>query len=149
VISWFALAGPAGMLRGNKPQGRHEMPNTISKETITTEAAHKAIAAAEAKAKEIGVPMSEVCVHHGLLSSIIELIKTYSREKQIILSTHSDFVLDQIEPRHVYRVRRDPRTGTSVTQIAKALPAKELIALRQYLDTQGNLGEYWRHGGLD
>jgi hypothetical protein len=91
----------------------------------------------------------EVCVHHGLLSSIVELIKTYSREKQIVLSTHSDFVLDQIEPRHVYRVNRDVRTGTNVTQIAKALPAKELIALKQYLDTQGNLGEYWRHGGLD
>ena len=91
----------------------------------------------------------EVCVHHGLLSSIVELIKTYSRQKQIVLSTHSDFVLDQIEPRHVYRVTRDPRTGTSVTQLAKALPAKELSALKQYLDTQGNLGEYWRHGGLD
>jgi ABC-type lipoprotein export system ATPase subunit len=91
----------------------------------------------------------EVCVHHGLLSSIVELIKTYSREKQIVLSTHSDFVLDQIEPRHVYRVTRDHRTGTSVTQIAKALPAKELTALKQYLETQGNLGEYWRHGGLD
>lgn len=91
----------------------------------------------------------EVCVHHGLLSSIVELIKTYSRQKQIVLSTHSDFVLDQIEPRHVYRVSRDNRTGTNVTHLSKALPAKELSALKRYLDTQGNLGEYWRHGGLD
>jgi ABC-type lipoprotein export system ATPase subunit len=91
----------------------------------------------------------EVCVHHGLLSSIVELIKTYSRQKQIVLSTHSDFVLDQIEPRHVYRVARDNRTGTTVTHVTDSLSSDELTALRHYLDSEGNLGEYWRHGGLE
>jgi len=91
----------------------------------------------------------EVCVHHGLLVSIIELIKTYSRQKQIILSTHSDFILDQVEPRHVYRVKRDNEDGTKVTHIEKALSAGELKALKLYLETEGNLGEYWRHGSLE
>ena len=91
----------------------------------------------------------EVCVHHGLLSTIVELIKTYSRQKQIILSTHSDFVLDQIEPRHVYKVGHDSQNGTTVTHVAKSLPSQELAALRHYLETEGNLGEYWRHGGLE
>ncbi len=91
----------------------------------------------------------EVCVHHGLLSSIVELIKTYSKQKQIIVSTHSDFVLDQIEPRHVYKVTRTTTAGTKVAQIAKTMSSQELVALRNYLDTEGNLGEYWRHGGFD
>lgn len=91
----------------------------------------------------------EVCVHHGLLSSIVELIKTYSRQKQIILSTHSDFVLDQIKPRHVYGVARSKHEGTTVAHVTKSLSAKELAALRHYLETEGNLGEYWRHGGLE
>lgn len=91
----------------------------------------------------------EVCVHHGLLSSIIELIKTYSQQKQIIVSTHSDFVLDQIEPKNVYRVERTATEGTQVTQITKSMSSKELAALRKYLDTEGNLGEYWRHGGFE
>lgn len=91
----------------------------------------------------------EVCVHHGLLSSIVELIKTYSKQKQIIVSTHSDFVLDQVEPRHVYKVTRMDDAGTKVAQIAKTMSSQELAALRRYLDTEGNLGEYWRHGGFD
>lgn len=91
----------------------------------------------------------EVCVHHGLLSSIIELIKTYSREKQIIISTHSDFVLDQVLPENVYKVSSTPEQGTSVAHIPRSMSRNELVALREYLETEGNLGEYWRHGALE
>jgi predicted ATP-dependent endonuclease of OLD family len=91
----------------------------------------------------------EVCVHHGLLSSIIELIKTYSVDKQIVVSTHSDFVLDEVDPENVYSVTKSPDTGTSVAHITKAMSRRELSALRVYLETEGNLGEYWRHGGLE
>ncbi|MCH8012854.1 MAG: AAA family ATPase [Candidatus Marinimicrobia bacterium] len=91
----------------------------------------------------------EVCVHHGLLSSIIELIKTYSVDKQIVVSTHSDFVLDEVDPENVYRVTKSPDTGTSVAHITKAMSRRELSALHHYLETEGNLGEYWRHGGLE
>ncbi len=90
----------------------------------------------------------EVCVHHGLLSSIIDLIKTYSYDKQIVISTHSDFVLDKVEPENVYKVSRAPRKGTEVTHITKAMSKKELSALRNYLEKEGNLGEYWKHGAL-
>jgi len=91
----------------------------------------------------------EVCVHHGLLASIVELIKTYSRDKQIILSTHSDFVLDQVSPSNVYKVSSTPRDGTKVTHIPKSMSRRELAALKEYLETEGNLGEYWKHGGLE
>ncbi len=90
----------------------------------------------------------EVCVHHGLLSSILELIKSYSRQKQMILSTHSDYVLDHIEPENVYRVSFDKAEGTVVRHIPGSMTSKELTALHHYLEREGNLGEYWREGGL-
>jgi ABC-type lipoprotein export system ATPase subunit len=91
----------------------------------------------------------EVCVHHGLLSSIVELIKTYSMNKQIVLSTHSDFVLDHVFPENVYKVSITPKEGTKVTHIPKSMSRRELTALRKYLETEGNLGEYWKHGALE
>jgi predicted ATPase len=90
----------------------------------------------------------EVCVHHGLLSSILELIKSYSRRKQMILSTHSDYVLDHVKPENVYRVTFEKSVGTVARHIQNTMTAKELSALRQYLEQEGNLGEYWREGGL-
>lgn len=101
------------------------------------------------KSKVLLLEEPEVCVHHGLLSSIIELIKTYSRDKQIVFSTHSDFVLDEVKPENVYKVTNVPQEGTKVSHITKTMPRTELQALREYLDTEGNLGEYWRHGGLE
>lgn len=99
--------------------------------------------------KVLLVEEPEVCVHHGLLSSIIELVKTYSRDKQIVLSTHSDFVLDKVQPENVYKVTNSPLKGTKVSHIPKSMSRLELAALREYLEAEGNLGEYWRHGGLE
>lgn len=89
----------------------------------------------------------EVCVHHGLLSSIIELIKVYSLEKQIIISTHSDQLLDRLELSSVFKVSRNEE-GTTVTNVKKSLNIDELTALKDYLCNQGGLGEYWKHGEL-
>jgi len=90
----------------------------------------------------------EVCVHHGLLASILELVKSYSSQKQMILSTHSDYVLDRVKPENVYRVTHGAEEGTVVRHIRKTMTVREFAALRQYLETEGNLGEYWREGGF-
>ena len=91
----------------------------------------------------------EVCIHHGLLSSIIEIIKDYSRDKQIFISTHSDFILDYVAPENVFKVSLTKERGTEVTSIHKSKSPRELKALREYLDTVGSLGEYWKHGDLE
>jgi ABC-type lipoprotein export system ATPase subunit len=91
----------------------------------------------------------EVCVHHGLLSSIIELIKLFSLQKQIVLSTHSDFVLDGLQPENVFVVSNDAKRGTIIKHISKALSSRDYRSLRKYLNESGNLGEYWRHGELE
>lgn len=89
----------------------------------------------------------EVCIHHGLLSSIIQLIKIYSEERQIIISTHSDQLLDQLDIESVFKVDRTEE-GTKVENIKKKLSSEELKALKDYLRNEGGLGEYWEHGAL-
>lgn len=91
----------------------------------------------------------EVCVHYGLLSSIVELIKTYSRNKQILISTHSDAVLDALSIDNVFKVKRDKEKGTIVSSIAKKMSQKDLSALKDYLHNEGSLGEFWKHGDLE
>ncbi len=91
----------------------------------------------------------EVCIHHGLLNSIITLIKNESRSKQIIISTHSDYVLDQLKPENIVIIDRKPYKGTKAKAISKSMSKIDFKALKQYLADSGNLGEYWREGGFD
>ena len=90
----------------------------------------------------------EVCVHHGLLSSMTELLVQQSRLKQVFMSTHSESVLDHVKPENVLTVSNRPRFGTRVVPISKALSAVDYRGLRKYLATEGNLGEYIRESGL-
>lgn len=89
----------------------------------------------------------EVCVHHGLLRRIVETVKAYSNRKQTIISTHSDLLVDQLEPRHLFVVEMTT-AGTKVTGLEKWLDKGGRRALHSYLDEAGPLGEYWRSGGL-
>ena len=91
----------------------------------------------------------EVCVHHGLLNSIVELIEVYSANKQIFISTHSDSVLDRLDVDNVFRVWRTKEAGTQVANIKRNMKNKELLALKNYLLNEGSLGEYWKHGDLE
>lgn len=91
----------------------------------------------------------EVCVHHGLLNSILELIKFKSSEKQIIISTHSDFVLDKLSPENVVLVLKDKEVGTLAVELDKHLSKDDYDGLKSYLNNVGNLGEYWKEGGFD
>ena len=121
-------------------------PNQLSEGTFKTLALVFHMITADSTAMLIEEP--EVCVHHGLLSSILELAKSYSRNKMIILSTHSDYVLDHVAPENVHRVIFSKDEGTVVKNIRKTMTVKEFAALRAYLRDEGNLGEYWREGGL-
>lgn len=91
----------------------------------------------------------EVCIHQGLLNSIVELLGIYSATKQIIISTHSPSVLDQLNIENVFRVRREANKGTLVSSMRKNLKGIELKALKDYLSREGSLSEYWKHGDLE
>ena len=91
----------------------------------------------------------EVCIHHGLLRSVIESVKAHAHLKQIILSTHSELVLDSVSPENVFAVRNSPKKGTSVVPLSKSMSGRDYTALKDYLASSGNLGEYWSHGGTE
>lgn len=127
--------------------GYNLSPNQLSEGTFRTLALIFYILNDDSKLLLIEEP--EVCVHHGLLSSIIELIKSQSKHKQIIISTHSDFVLDQLEPENIVLVKRDDKKGTTTKSLTKSMSKNDYKALRNYLNETGNLGEYWKEGGFD
>ena len=127
--------------------GYNLSPNQLSEGTFRTLALIFYILNDDSKLLLIEEP--EVCVHHGLLSSIIELIKSQSKHKQIIISTHSDFVLDQLEPENIVLVKRDDKKGTTSQSLTKSMSKNDYKALRNYLNETGNLGEYWKEGGFD
>ena len=91
----------------------------------------------------------EVCVHHGLLDSIISLIEMQAKNKQIIISTHSDFILDKLMPENILIVKKSPNIGTTCSNLAKSLTRNDYKALKKYLAESGNLGEYWKEGGFE
>jgi len=57
--------------------------------------------------------------------------------------------LDHVPPENVYKVSNIPKEGTKITHIPKSMSKRELKALKNYLETEGNLGEYWKHGALE
>lgn len=89
----------------------------------------------------------EVCVHHGLLSRIIETIKAYSNSTQVIFSTHSDLLIDSMKPENTFVVEMQ-KSGTKVTALDSWVGVQGRHALHAYLEESGTLGEYWRSGGL-
>lgn len=91
----------------------------------------------------------EVCVHHGLLASLIQVIKDSARKKQILISTHSESFLDSVDPRQVRLIKRGENTGTKASGLSEAMSSRKYEFLKTYLREEGNLGEYWRHSGFD
>ncbi|WP_185151940.1 AAA family ATPase [Chryseobacterium vaccae] len=122
-------------------------PNQLSEGTFKTLALIFYIITDENELLLIEEP--EVCVHHGLLNSIISLISVQSKKKQIIISTHSDFVLDRLSPENLLIVTKNSQKGTVAKPLDKALSKNDYKALKSYLQETGNLGEYWKEGGLD
>ena len=121
-------------------------PNQLSEGTFKTLALLYYVLTDDSQLLLVEEP--EVCIHHGLLSSIITLIKEETKVKQIIISTHSDYVLDQLEPENVVLIDRKSEKGTKAKPVSKSMSRTDYKALKQYLEVSGNLGEYWREGGL-
>lgn len=122
-------------------------PNQLSEGTFKTLALLFYILTDDSKLLLIEEP--EVCIHHGLLNSIIDLIISQAKQMQIVISTHSDYVLDKLIPENVVLVKRDSKKGTIASLLNKSLSRNDFKALKEYLRVTGNLGEYWREGGLE
>lgn len=121
-------------------------PNQLSEGTFKTLALVFYILTDENRILLIEEP--EVCVHHGLLNSVLSLILD-NENKQIIISTHSDFVLDKLSPENIVIVKKEKGKGTTASKLTTALSKNDYQALKIYLTESGNLGEYWKEGGFE
>jgi AAA15 family ATPase/GTPase len=122
-------------------------PNQLSEGTLKTLAILFYTLTDDSKLLLIEEP--EVCVHHGLLNSIMTIIKSQARKKQIIISTHSDYVLDLLTPENVILVRKEPGAGTIASLLTKSMSNDDFKGLKHYLMDTGTLGEYWKESGFD
>ncbi len=128
-------------------RGKVLSPNQLSEGTFKTLAVMFYLITDQSRLLLLEEP--EVCVHHGLLQSIVEMIKAFSSRKQIIVSTHSDYVLDAVDPECIYIVKYLKSKGTTIKHISSSMSKRQFESLVKYLSTSGNLGEYWRHGELE
>jgi len=63
---------------------------------------------------------------------------------QVVVTTHSPYLLDRVEPEEVYLVVRE---GLE-TKVRKLSETKEVEAVKRFLKEGGRLGEAWYAGLL-
>jgi predicted ATPase len=88
----------------------------------------------------IGIEEPELTVHPGAIPLLFDFLKQASRRSQVLVTTHSPELLDQVEAEEVRVVLRGPE-GTTVAPMSP--PQRE--AVREGLLT---LGEVLRTEGL-
>jgi predicted ATP-dependent endonuclease of OLD family len=90
----------------------------------------------------------ELGIHPHQLHQLMQFIKEQSREKQIILTTHSPQVLDVLEPDELDRViicHYDSKKGTQLSHLSE----KQMAKARKYMKEEAFLSDYWRFSDLE
>ena len=82
----------------------------------------------------------ENCIHPHLLETMIDLAR--KSPSQVIITTHSPYLLDHIQPNEVHIVEK-PKTETIVKKLTKI---EEIKAVKKFLEEGGTLGEAWYTG---
>ncbi|MGV0036198.1 MAG: AAA family ATPase [Candidatus Azotimanducaceae bacterium WSBS_2022_MAG_OTU7] len=122
-------------------------PNQLSEGTFKTIALVFYLLTEKKTLLLVGEP--EVCVHHGLLNSILEIIQLQADDEQVMISTHSDYVLDQVDPTCVFTVARQSSGETTINNLKTAMASNDFSVLKGFLANEGSLGEYWKTGGFE
>jgi predicted ATP-dependent endonuclease of OLD family len=90
----------------------------------------------------------ELGIHPHQLHQLMQFIKEQSREKQIILTTHSPQVLDVLGPDELDRViicHYDSKNGTQLSHLSE----KEINKAKKYMKEEAFLSDYWRFSDLE
>jgi len=82
----------------------------------------------------------ENCIHPRLLETLIWLAR--DSPSQVIITTHSPYLLDHVKPEEVYVVEKE---GLE-TRVKKLSTSKEVEAVKKFLEEGGTLGEAWYSG---
>jgi hypothetical protein len=79
----------------------------------------------------------ETAIHPGLLERLLGVIETYSHDRQVVMSTHSPYVVNRCAPGDLRLVERR-RNST----IVRALAPEEMVRVEAYLRDEGSLDEF-------
>ncbi|WP_437877537.1 AAA family ATPase [Sorangium sp. So ce513] len=79
----------------------------------------------------------ETAIHPGLLRKLLAELDAYSSNRQIVISTHSPFVVDWALPSEIRLVER-----VACRTNVRALSESEAARVAAYLEDDGTLGEY-------
>jgi len=82
----------------------------------------------------------ELSVHLELLVDIVELMKNSAMEKQIIISTHSERIINMLEYKNITIVKR-AENGIEANNLLDKLTEAQLKSFNNYLSDGGELAE--------
>jgi energy-coupling factor transporter ATP-binding protein EcfA2 len=82
----------------------------------------------------------ENCIHPYLLESLMQLAR--DSPSQIIMTTHSPYLLDHAKAEEVYLVRKEDLE----TKVEKLTSTSEMEQVKRFLEEGGSLGEAWYSG---
>ena len=83
----------------------------------------------------------ENCVHPHLLESLVYIMR--ESNKQVILTTHSPYLLDFVKPEEVLLVKRV--NGETIVEKPQGI---QMEKIKKFLEEGGTLGEAWYSGLL-
>jgi len=86
----------------------------------------------------------ESSIHYGLLAKVLDILQQYTQNKRVLIATHSEQILNQLEPKQLIYLFLD-KGETKV----KYVSGRNLKNVRKYLDKVGPLGEYITSGELE
>ncbi len=90
----------------------------------------------------------ELGIHPHQLHQLMQFIKEQSKEKQIILTTHSPQVLDSLDSDELDRIiicHSEPITGTQLHHFSE----QQIKKAKKYMTSEAFLSDYWRFSDLE
>lgn len=82
----------------------------------------------------------ENCIHPYLLETFMNLVR--DAPSQVIMTTHSPYLLDHVKPEEVYVVTKE---GLE-TKVKRLSDTSEMEQVKRFLEEGGTLGEAWYSG---
>ena len=90
----------------------------------------------------IGIEEPENFLHPRLLFELAEECRAACKHTQLLVTTHSPFFVDALQPREVHVLWRDEKGHTQTRSVA------DLPGVREFMEEGANLGHLWMEGHL-
>ncbi len=88
----------------------------------------------------VGIEEPENYLHPRLLPELAEECREASAQSQILMTTHSPFLIDGLRPEEVWLVYRDERGYTKSSRVA------DIKGIREFMNHGARLGQLWMEG---